>query len=335
MNAFLPDNKNPALEDAAAQWAVRLEGEPLSASEQIALKAWLAADPAHRAQLSRYCQFLADLERQLPELVGSGAVDLEREVAAARRNWWRRHTAPLAGLAAAAAAGLVLWLAWPPSGAQAVSTPPMHRQTLALADGTRADLNARTSLKVDFTAAQRRVVRLEHGEALFTVARDPARPFIVETPGGSVRVTGTVFNVRSEAPGRLEVTVLEGKVEVLPRPGSAAAPEPLRLQSCEQVSLEVGSLAFRRVSPEMAAAAAAWREGWGVFDAAPLREVLGRFASFHGRAITVAPEAAEERLSGRFGLDDLEGFLFADLERALPAVRVERLTGGRAHVVRR
>ena len=335
MNAFPPSPKNPAMEDAAAQGAVRLEGEPLNASEQAALKAWLAADPAHRAQLSRYCQFLADLERQLPELVAGGTVDLEREVAAARRSWWRRQAAPLAGVAAAAAAGLVLWWAWPQPGAQMVSTPPMHRQTLALADGTRADLNARTSLQVDFTAAQRRLVRLEHGEALFNVAKDPARPFIVETPGGSVRVTGTVFNVRSEAPGQLEVTVLEGKVEVLSRAGSAAAPEPLRLQQCDQVSLEAGSLAFRRMSPAVAAAVTAWREGWVVFDAVPLREVLGRFASFHGRAITVAPEAADERLSGRFGLDDIEGFLFADLERALPGVRVERRTGGGAHVVRR
>lgn len=335
MNAFQPDSKNPALEDAAAQWAVRLEGEPLSASEQVALKAWLAADPAHRAQLSRYCQFLADLERQLPKLVEGGAMDLEREVAAARRSWWRRHAAPLAGVAAAVAAGLVLGLAWPQRGVQTVATSPLQRQTIALADGTRADLNARTSLKVDFTAARRRVVRLEHGEALFNVAKDPARPFIVETPGGSVRVTGTVFNVRSEAPGRLEVTVLEGRVEVLPQAGSAAAPEPLRLQQCDQVTLEAGSLAFRRVRPEMVAAVTAWREGWVVFDAAPLREVLGRFASFHGRAITVAPEVAEERLSGRFGLDDIEGFLFADLERALPAVRVERQTGGGAHVVRR
>jgi transmembrane sensor len=334
MNSFQPNPKNPAVEDAAARWAVRLDGAPLIASEQTALKAWLAADPAHRAQLSRYCQFLADLERQLPELVDSGTVDLEREVVAARRSWWRRQAAPLAGLAAAAA-GLLVWIAWPQPGAQVVSTPPMHRQTIALADGTRADLNARTSLKVDFRATQRRLVQLEHGEALFTVAKDPARPFIVETPGGSVRVTGTVFNVRSEAPGRLEVTVLEGSVEVLPQAGSAAAPEPLRLQQGDQVTLEAGGLAFRRVRPEMVAAVTAWRHGWIVFDAAPLREVLGRFASFHGRTITVAPEVAEERLSGRFGLDDMEGFLFADLERALPGVRVERRAGGAAHVVRR
>jgi ferric-dicitrate binding protein FerR (iron transport regulator) len=66
-----------------------------------------------------------------------------------------------------------------------------------------------------------------------------------------------------------------------------------------------------------------------------LREVLGRFADFHRRPIAVAPEVAELRLSGRFGLDDLEGFLFADLERALPAVRVERRPDGSAHVARR
>jgi transmembrane sensor len=331
MNSFQPDAKNPAVEDAAARWAVRLEGEPLRASEQVALRAWLAADPTHRAQLSRYCQFLTDLERQLPALVDGGAVDLDREVAAAGASWWRRRTAPLVGLAAAAA-GILVWLTWPQHVAQTVSTSASHRQTIALADGTRADLNARTSLKVDFTVAQRRLVQFEHGEALFTVAKDPARPFIVQTPGGSIRVTGTVFNVRSDGPGRLEVTVLEGKVEVLPQAESAAASEPLRLQQGDQVALESGAFAFRHVQPETVAA---WRDGWVVFDAKPLHEVLGRFAAFHGRTITVSPEVAEARLSGRFGLDDLEGFLFTDLERALPGVRVERRPGSGVHVVRR
>ena len=320
-------------EAAAARWAVRLEGEPLSAVEQRALEAWLAGDPARRAELSRLCQFSADLERALPALVADGAFDLARETAAAARPAWRRW-APAAGLAAAAVVGLGLWFSAPATAPRAISTPPSHRQSIALADGTRADLNALTSLKVDFSDGHRRLVRLDQGEAFFNVAKHPDRPFIVETPGGRVRVTGTVFNVRTDASGRLEVSVIEGTVEVLPVAGAATAAEPLHLGAGDEVALATGRVALRRVRPEVAAEAAAWRDGWVVFDAVPLGEALQRFAAYHGRSITVAPEIAGERLGGRFGLDDLDGFL-KDLERALPVVRVERLDGGGARVGRR
>jgi len=56
-------------------------------------------------------------------------------------------------------------------------------------------------------------VRLVRGEAHFTVAKNPARPFIVEAGGVAVRAVGTAFDVR-HADGAIEVLVTEGKVHV-------------------------------------------------------------------------------------------------------------------------
>ena len=67
---------DPASEEQAALWAARLDGASLTATDRAALDAWLAEDAAHRALLSRYCQFSADLEQQLPLLVAAGAVEL-------------------------------------------------------------------------------------------------------------------------------------------------------------------------------------------------------------------------------------------------------------------
>ena len=67
---------SPAIDTDAALWAARLEGGTLDAADGNALDAWLAASPAHRAALSLYCQFSADLEVQLPALVAAGRVAL-------------------------------------------------------------------------------------------------------------------------------------------------------------------------------------------------------------------------------------------------------------------
>ena len=61
---------HPAAEEQASLWAARLDGSVLSATDRLALDAWLAEDPAHRSLLSHYCQFSADLEQQLPLIEG-------------------------------------------------------------------------------------------------------------------------------------------------------------------------------------------------------------------------------------------------------------------------
>ena len=69
MNTSL-SHLDPAAEDQAALWAARLDGSVLSTADRIALDAWLAVSPDHRTLLSRYCQFSADLEQQMPLLEG-------------------------------------------------------------------------------------------------------------------------------------------------------------------------------------------------------------------------------------------------------------------------
>jgi transmembrane sensor len=56
-------------------------------------------------------------------------------------------------------------------------------------------------------------VELRRGDAHFTVAKNPERPFRVEAGTVAVRAVGTAFNVRRGA-SEVEVLVTEGKVEV-------------------------------------------------------------------------------------------------------------------------
>ena len=317
-----PHSPDPAADERASFWAARLDGSVLSADDQLALKTWLGQDPAHRTLLSQYCQFSADLELLLPALAGTGSVEWPQEVAPQRRPWNFPWVA--AGtLAAAAVIVAGLWLAHPRTQRESLATAVAQRQTLTLADGTRAELNAQTSLQLEIGPGERRV-RLASGEAFFTVTKDPARPFIVETPAGSVRITGTVFNVRAETPAALEVLVVEGSVQV--RPVEAGADRPVLLGAGDKFSAGPGGGTVQALPAGAIDDALAWRRGQIVFDGVPLRDALARFARYHGRGITAAPAVADLRVGGRYSLDDLDAFLGA-LEAVWPVRATRGLSG--------
>lgn len=188
-----------------------------------------------------------------------------------------------------------------------LETVAARRDVLTLADGTRTDLNAQTQLKTDFRYG-RRHVRLTHGEAFFSVVKDPARPFLVETPREIIQVTGTRFNVRL-LDGRAEVTLLEGAVSI---------DQQVALLPGQQY--DPAQAAVRTLSPEELDRVTAWRHGQIVLDGITLGEAVARVAAYHGKAITVAPDIASLRLGGVYPLDDLGQFL--DALKATEAVQV-------------
>ncbi len=83
-------------------------------------------------------------------------------------------------------------------------------QRVTLADGSVAELNASSEIKVNYTPADRRV-QLVRGEAHFTVAKNKERPFWVQAGTVKVRAVGTAFDVRITE-REIDVLVTEGKV---------------------------------------------------------------------------------------------------------------------------
>jgi transmembrane sensor len=334
MKSF-PKHCDAAVEEQASLWAARLDGSVVSATDRLALDEWLAAHPEHRALLSRFCQFSADLEQQLPLIEGIKELSAETLITPATAQpppWLRRPMMAGVALTAAAAVALVFWQGQPKQQVKNIATPAAQRQTLTLVDGTRVDLNAQTSLQIEISAKSRRV-RLASGEAFFAVQKDPKRPFIVETPTGSVRVTGTKFDVRTETAGVLEVTVVEGSVQAHPQEKSGEHSPPVALSAGENLLAGPRGNERRVLTASELDDALAWRQGQVVFKGVPLREVLARFARYHGRGITATADAAELKVGARFSLDDLDGF-FDGLEAALP-LKVTRNLNGTVQVGRR
>lgn len=319
-----PHSPPPSAEEQAALWAAKLDGSVLSAEERIALDAWLELDPQHRELLSSYCQLSSDLELLMPAL-GLPPEPAEPHPAPAvtkRRLLW--FAGPL--LAAAAAIALLFWSSGAPSRQQGdVATSIAKRQALTLADGSTAELNARTALKIQINAEERRV-RLAGGQAFFRVQHGDPRPFVVETPAGTVRVTGTQFETRSDHDRSLAVLVLAGSVQVYLPDAAADEPRNYTLQAGNRLKLNAGQVDVDFLSDAAVLNELAWRDGFVVCNATPLAEALAHFARYHGKGITAAAEVAGLHLGGRFSLDDLDGFLSA-VEAVLPVSVTRDISG--------
>jgi transmembrane sensor len=243
----------------------------------------------------------------------------------------RRRRAARGALAAVTVIAALAWAVPYFRHTSTLATPAAERRSLALADGSRAELNARTEFTADFRYG-RRTVRLERGEIFLSVAKDAAHPFVVETPGGAVRVTGTQFNVRLDREGRAEVTLVEGAVEVerpdvrgqksagsgptsdLRPPTSDLRPPSSVLRLTPGQQLVFGGATAespRHLDASGLERALAWRQGKIVLDDLRLADAAARFAEFHGREIRVDLEAADVRLGGTYSLENLPAFFEA------------------------
>ncbi len=303
-----------AIDDAAAAWVARRD-RGLTPAQQDEFLQWLAADPRHGERFARHQRGwseLAHLAEWRPEHGAEPNADLLAPppscAPASRPGKLLRWLVPVT-LAAAAGVAFVFLSSRPastPSAATAAAEPGYRQQVLD--DGTLAELNRGARLSVAFTAAERRV-RIAQGEVIFTVAKNPARPFIVEAGGVTVRAIGTVFNVRLGA-AEVEVLVTEGRVQ-LDRPAAPLATPPLISAGERTVVALVGGLPVTvPVTREEIDRTLAWQPRLLEFAATPLADVAVEFNRRNRVQLVVADEALRALpIGASFRSDNVDGFV--------------------------
>jgi transmembrane sensor len=321
-NAARPGGISP-IDEAAEAWLRRLQ-HGLSPEEEAEFAAWLCVDPRHEDRFRSY-QATWDRFAPLVAAVQSGGIltvgTAQADEGALRR---RRRWIPVAGLAAAASLviGALIWRDSSP--APLVLPAPCEQRVLV--DGSRAELNRGAIIVLEFTEHVRRV-RLEKGEASFTVAKNPSRPFVVVAGGVEIHAVGTVFNVRYDSAAEVEVVVTEGRVRVGDRaPAAAASPtisssqttnaagpgtfldaqQSARVQLRNSTSpVQVNSLSMAEVNAMLA-----WQPKLLEFDDAPLSQIVDEFNRRNPvRMIIHDPAIAGRRMTASFRSDNLEAFL--------------------------
>lgn len=157
-----------------------------------------------------------------------------------------------------------------------VTTPHGGQYHLILVDRTEVWLNSGSS--ITFPAAfsgKERKVKIT-GEAYFEVAKNKAKPFVVQTGKSEITVLGTHFNVNAYSDEEAEATtLLEGAVSV------KSAGQQVLLKPGQQASLQKNASRLSMHEVEDADAAVAWKNGYFQFDNADPAAVMRQISRWY------------------------------------------------------
>jgi transmembrane sensor len=305
----------------AAAWRVHLT--ETDGANAPAFDAWFTSDARHRAAWDQ----VQGPWRLIDDAQGSPALlELRRQVLSrthARycepRQRWRAWFSGLKPSLRAAigiacvvvlAATSVLW--WNP--ADVYETGPGERLSIALADGSRVELDSSTQLSVQYSSGAR-ALSLARGQARFLVAHDAARPFSVTAGSRNVVATGTDFDIDLLGT-TLYVSLLEGRVLVLPRNESGAQGAPTKLEPGEQ--LKVSGAGEISIGPVSRDGVIAWQSRQIIFDDEPLASAVERINRYSTDRLVLADQRVGAlRISGVFRAGNVAGFVDT-LTRYLP-----------------
>jgi transmembrane sensor len=291
------------IEMVAAEWAARVDRGVLSDGEQRALDHWLSEDRRHLGAFARARAVSAHFDRAAA-LGTSFDLDAFRET---RRIGLGSFRGPwlAAALAAGLAAVVLVAVFRVPSGEFATRRGEVR--LVPLADGSVITLNTETKLDVAYSNHERKVDLLR-GEALFNVAHDRARPFIVRAGDTHIRAVGTSFIVRRMFGEKVRVLVRQGAVEVTQDAVTKAPPIRVSSQSEAVLQPEVVASVASVPSPQIERELA-WQQGMISLDGRTLREAAEEFARYSSTSIVIDdPSLADQTVTGLFSANNPVGF---------------------------
>ncbi len=315
---------------AAADWFVRLQSTEVSVEDTLDWQAWLNESPKNAQAFARI-EELSQVLRSVPVPPAVPADELAHDhydASVPLKDWKERRTLPWPWMTLALAALLagiaftVATLFWQRAPASTFSTAVGQNRNITLGDGSTVALGGDTRIEVALSSRVR-AVRLTRGEALFRVARNPARPFKVRVGDATIVALGTAFDVQLGS-DRAIVSVTEGRVLVEPTarflPVSVLQEFRPKLRA---VHLDAGQQTIagsagieEPTEVEDPAAATAWQTGRLAFRLEPLRYVLEDVNRYARKPIVLEGEGLGEIvITGTVERDNISGWV-SSLERA-------------------
>jgi transmembrane sensor len=312
---------HPAIVAEASAWFIEFRAGDVNDEARQHFLEWLRRSPEHIQAYLEVSGVWAELPTSDPE----GKIDVTSLIARARneadvialapgspgpphvrsptelrmlRHRPRRAVLAIAVLALLASITIRFWGVI--NFGSSYATGIGEQRTIQLTDGSTVELNARTRIQVHLTDHQRDVALLE-GQALFRVAKDSQRPFVVRAGDAQVRAVGTEFDVYRKENATV-VTVVEGRVETYEGSDGAGA-MGIVLSAGEQLTVLPHTVTKPRRTDTVVATA--WVQKRLIFEETPLRDVAEEFNRYNRRPLTIDDrELQKVKISGVYSSTD-------------------------------
>lgn len=297
----MPANHTDKLREVAIGWFIRIKEAEADDPVRSKFEQWLMASVAHQQAYADVTKVWAsfDSPRDLEKL--ADIADQEAFFQQSARA--RKIKNVIAGALAAVAIGMSGLLAFQTWHAQPVMQMVAQVETgkiqsQRLEDGTLMTMNTGTDIEVTYYR-DRRLVTLKRGEAIFEVARDEGRPFIIDSGKARITVLGTRFAV-NRLHKLVRVSVDHGTVKVEPQhPATASQARPLILHDGEVAEVKQDATTVTR-SHHQAADAFAFEKGMIIFEEADLDEIAETLSRYRK-----LPLLAEPPVSGKVHISSM------------------------------
>jgi transmembrane sensor len=297
--------------EAAADWLVRLDDTPDDAALVAAWLQWCEDDArnlsefksaqavwhaARAIDVRKRSQNLDSVDADLAEpafgVTKVSAITPTSQpagsVSVRKRSWFSSIGARVTGMAATVllivGIGSAMYLLRSHETSQSYATAVGGTATSDLPDGSRVELGGGSRIATRYTQ-KLRTVTVEAGEAYFSVAKDPMRPFLVIAGAMRVTAVGTAFNVRRDS-ARVVVGVSEGRVKLDSGVSPATADDSLRLLAGEQAVYNnaSGDVTIAKIRT---ADVASWRQGMLKYVHEPLGSVVEDLSRYYPKRIVI------------------------------------------------
>ena len=280
--------------------------------------AWQARSATHRLAFER----CTDTWQEIPALTLVGYAAAVGATRPETPNLNRRAALVSAAQTCTALAGATLaaWRRW--AADDVYETGVGEQRTVILPDGTRVTLNTATRVRAMLTEAKR-TVQVSRGEALFEIAKDTSRPFVVQVADANVTATGTTFLVRAppqETDEAFDVTLVEGQV-IVRRAHSAAhggVDEQVVMAPGERLRMHLPGTNGRqgpgsRLDRPNIEHLTAWQRGEVVLDDVPISDAAAEMNRYSTLPVTLVnmESIGTLRISGVMRAGDSEAFAHA------------------------
>jgi transmembrane sensor len=318
-NKVVPLHMENTIDDQASIWLVRLDNGNLSEQSRKELKVWLSVDKRHQVALKA----MADVWDGMDEVL----LNLDDKNLSEKTLLWpvlEPMLKPLALAASVSFLAVFLWFAMP-NDVQKNSYATLIGQQMdaTFDDGSIIHLNTNTRIETEFSD-KKRIIKLIKGEALFEVAHDPERPFIVYAGDRLVQAIGTKFVVHLKSEN-IQVTVTDGKVkmskvaldtkldDIKALNNTTMQKDDVYIAKGEKVI--VGSNKrpkLTHMKPENIKRKLAWLDKKLIFENEELFDVIEEINRYDDVKIVLKePSLHNIRISGRFDLGDSEALIEA------------------------